>query len=83
MAMVLITHDLGIVAGVADRVAVMQAGQHRRARRGQIGFSSARSIAYTQALLRRRANARRSSADAAITDVGAAETPGIALPAIC
>jgi oligopeptide/dipeptide ABC transporter ATP-binding protein len=27
MAMVLITHDLGIVAGVADRVAVMQAGQ--------------------------------------------------------
>lgn len=27
MSMVLITHDLGIVAGVADRVAVMQAGR--------------------------------------------------------
>jgi ABC-type dipeptide/oligopeptide/nickel transport system ATPase component len=27
MAMILITHDLGIVAGVADRVAVMYGGQ--------------------------------------------------------
>src|SRR6185295_14994616 len=51
MAMVLITHDLGIVAGVADRVAVMQAGQIVEL--GAVGKILKRpEHAYTQALLR-------------------------------
>jgi peptide/nickel transport system ATP-binding protein len=51
MAMVLITHDLGIVAGVADRVAVMQAGQIVEL--GTAGKILKRpEHAYTQALLR-------------------------------
>jgi oligopeptide/dipeptide ABC transporter ATP-binding protein len=51
MAMVLITHDLGIVAGVADRVAVMQAGQIVEL--GAVGKILRRpEHAYTQALLR-------------------------------
>ena len=50
MAMVLITHDLGIVAGIADRVAVMQAGS-------VVELGTAQRIlkhpehAYTQSLL--------------------------------
>jgi peptide/nickel transport system ATP-binding protein len=51
MAMVLITHDLGIVAGVADRVAVMQAGQIVEL--GAVGKILKRpEHAYTQTLLR-------------------------------
>jgi len=51
MAMVLVTHDLGAVAGVADRVAVMQGGQ-------LVELDSVRAIMrapqhpYTRALLR-------------------------------
>jgi peptide/nickel transport system ATP-binding protein len=50
MSMVLITHDLGIVAGVADRVAVMQAG--RIVELGAVGKILKRpEHTYTQALL--------------------------------
>ncbi len=50
MAMVLITHDLGIVAGVADRVAVMQAGRIVEAG-GVRQILKAPHHAYTQSLL--------------------------------
>jgi peptide/nickel transport system ATP-binding protein len=51
MSMVLITHDLGIVAGIADRVAVMQAG--RVVELGSVDRILKRpEHAYTQALLR-------------------------------
>ena len=51
MALVLITHDLGIVAGVADRLAVMQAG--RIVELGAVSRILKRpEHAYTQSLLR-------------------------------
>ena len=31
MSLMLVTHDLGVVAGHTDEIAVMYAGQHRRA----------------------------------------------------
>jgi oligopeptide/dipeptide ABC transporter ATP-binding protein len=51
MAMVLITHDFGAVAGVADRVAVMQAGRIVELDTVGAVMKSPRHL-YTQALLR-------------------------------
>ncbi|MGD9702256.1 MAG: ABC transporter ATP-binding protein [Acidimicrobiia bacterium] len=50
LALVLITHDLGVVAGTADRVAVMYAG--RMVERGPVGdLFAAPGHPYTQGLL--------------------------------
>jgi oligopeptide transport system ATP-binding protein len=51
MSLVLVTHDLGVVAGIADRVAVMYAG--RVVEQGSVReILKAPSHPYTQALLR-------------------------------
>ena len=34
-AVMLVTHDMGVIAETADRVAVMYAGKHRRDRAGR------------------------------------------------
>ena len=44
MAMLFITHDLGIVRKIADRVCVMKRGQDRRAGPGRARLHRARSI---------------------------------------
>ena len=63
MAMVLITHDLGAVAGVADRVAVMRGG--RVIETGAVAaILNAPHDPYTQALVR---NAPRLTASAGVT----------------
>ena len=77
MAMVLITHDFGAVAGVADRVAVMQGGR-------VVELDSVRAVMkaprhpYTQALLRALSPQGFPTLehDGAVPD--AARTPGIA-----
>ena len=51
MAMVLVTHDLGVVAGRTDEIAVMYAGRDRRAGPTSVLFSKMRHP-YTEALLR-------------------------------
>jgi peptide/nickel transport system ATP-binding protein len=50
MAMILITHDLGVVAGQADRVAVMYAGQLVEVADTEVLFANVRHP-YTEALL--------------------------------
>jgi oligopeptide/dipeptide ABC transporter ATP-binding protein len=51
MAMVLVTHDLGVVAGRADEIAVMYAGQIVEKAPTRVLFSSMK-MPYTEALLR-------------------------------
>jgi oligopeptide/dipeptide ABC transporter ATP-binding protein len=77
MAMVLITHDFGAVAGVADRVAVMQGG--RVVELDTVGaVMKAPRHAYTQGLLRAVAltGAMRAPEDAA----GIARAPATSVP---
>ncbi len=70
LAMILITHDLGAVAGVADRVAVMRAG--RLIEQGPVAqILGAPREAYTQILLRQAARLSAAGARArpgALTD---------------
>ena len=69
MAMVLITHDLGIVAGIADRVAVMQAG--RVVELGAVDrVLKHPEHTYTQALLHAVPSMRAPPAAAAVMSVG-------------
>jgi ABC-type dipeptide/oligopeptide/nickel transport system ATPase component len=50
LALILVTHDFGVVAGLADRVAVMRAG--RVVEEGAVhGILAAPCHEYTQALL--------------------------------
>ena len=66
--MLFITHDLGIVRKIADRVCVMKRGQDRRAGPGRAGLYRARASLYARAA-RRRAEAatrRRRSPDAPV-----------------
>ena len=51
MAILLITHDLGVVAETADRVAVMYAGRIVERRRPARCFSPRRAHPYTRGLL--------------------------------
>jgi oligopeptide/dipeptide ABC transporter ATP-binding protein len=51
MAMILVTHDLGVVAGRADEIAVMYAGQIVERAPTRVLFSSMK-MPYTEALLR-------------------------------
>ena len=83
MAMVLITHDFGAVAGVADRVAVMQGG--RVVELDTVGaVMKAPRHPYTQGLLRavaltgaiHAAGATRTSSDAS----GIARAPAVGVP---
>ncbi|MDZ7673446.1 MAG: hypothetical protein U5K30_00010 [Acidimicrobiales bacterium] len=50
MAMILVTHDLGVVAGRTDDIAVMYAGKVVETASAQTLFSSMR-MPYTEALL--------------------------------
>ena len=49
MAMLFITHDLGIVRSIADRVCVMQQRQDRRAGPGRAGVHRARASLHARA----------------------------------
>ena len=51
LAIVLITHDLAVVEHIADRVAVMYLGRHRRGRPGRPSAVAAPAHPYTRALL--------------------------------
>jgi peptide/nickel transport system ATP-binding protein len=78
MAMVLITHDLGIVAGIADRVAVIQAG--RLVELGPVDrILKHPEHTYTQALLHAVPSMRGPIVPAGTTPSSAAPEPLLAL----
>jgi peptide/nickel transport system ATP-binding protein len=74
MAMVLITHDFGAIAGIADRVAVMQAGHVVELDTVGVVMKSPRHP-YTQALLR--ASPRIEAGGAAASVVASAGIPAL------
>ena len=77
MAMVLITHDFGAVAGVADRIAVMQAGRIVELDTAAAVLKSPRN-AYTRDLLEKvpRLELARESVAATMSVSGQASDPG-------
>ena len=79
MAMVLITHDFGAVAGVADRVAVMRAG--RIVELDTVGaVMKAPRHSYTQALLRAMPRMEEAIAPAPVSSAdGTADTRALAI----
>jgi oligopeptide/dipeptide ABC transporter ATP-binding protein len=80
MAMILITHDLGIVAGVADRVMVMYGGQIVEQAKTDELFRQPRHP-YTRALMR--AVPRLDRPVAVLETVPGAVPPATAWPAAC
>ena len=52
MAMILVTHDLGVVAGRTDEIAVMYAGPDRREGADAASCSTDMRHPYTEALLK-------------------------------
>ncbi|MGF9694048.1 ABC transporter ATP-binding protein [Rhizobium sp. 0TCS1.26] len=81
MAMVLVTHDLGVVAEVADRVAVMYAG--RVVEEGPVdALFEAPQHPYTQALMNCRVDAERQAGRILATIPGTVPAPS-ARPAGC
>ena len=67
-----VTHDLGVVARLVDRVVVMYAGTRRRGRAGATGCSRAPQHPYTPRLLAVAARPDRRRAPAARADPGPA-----------
>ena len=74
MAMVLVTHDLGVVAGRADDIAVMYAGRIIEKAPTRVLFSERRHP-YTEALLKSIPEARAAEPHAARSDRGPAARP--------
>ena len=79
MSMLFITHDLGIVRKLADRVCVMNARQDRRAWAGRARVHRARASLYARAA-RRRAEARSGAAAAAGAGGGLDRRPQSLVP---